>query len=91
MAHVTRVDPGTATGGPLRAVLRAVEGGEVTVAGLVAATGLPRDVVVAAVEHLTRSGRFASLPPRCPPSGCRTCAVVGAAGTACEPAAAGDM
>jgi hypothetical protein len=79
---------GTTAGGPLRAVLRAVEGGEATVAGLVRATGLPRDEVVAAVEHLTRTGRFASLPPRCPPSGCRGCIAVEADLTSCRPAPA---
>jgi hypothetical protein len=86
---VTTVDRGTTAGGPLRAVLRAVDDGAATVAGLVHATGLPRDVVVAAVEHLTRTGRFASLPPRCPPTGCRGCAVVDADLMPCPPGRGG--
>ncbi len=79
----------TTAGGPLRAVLRAVEDGEATVAGLTRATGLPRDLVVAAVEHLTRTGRFAALPPSCPPSGCGGCQVSAADVASCRPGPAG--
>jgi hypothetical protein len=62
--------------GPLRAVLAAVDAGEVTVVGLVRATGLPRDVVAAAVEHLTLTQRLSTLPLTCPPAGCGGCPVV---------------
>ena len=62
--------------GPVRAVLDAVAAGEATVVGLTRATGLPRDVVAAVVEHLTRSGRLAALPAACPTAGCGGCPVV---------------
>ncbi len=62
-------------GGPLRAVLAAVNSGAVTVADIALRTGLDRDVVAAAVQHLIRAGRIgtAALSSGCPASACAGC------------------
>lgn len=60
----------------LRAVLAAVDDGCVTAPQVADRTGLPVDVVEAAVDHLRRTGH---LPPAlrlsCPAAGCGTCAL----------------
>lgn len=68
---------------PLRAVLDALAAGAATRPALVAATGLPRDVVDAAVGHLVLTGRLEPLPltAGCPAVGCGTCAVASACGS----------
>lgn len=63
------------SGGPLRAVLAALERGAPSLDEVAAATGLARDVVSAAVTHLVRLGRLSSeeLAVGCPTGGCGTC------------------
>lgn len=63
--------------GPLTAVLAAFEAGAVTHAEASRATGLSRDVVGAAVDHLVRLGRLERqvLTTGCPASGCGSCAL----------------
>ncbi|WP_353356686.1 hypothetical protein [Intrasporangium sp. DVR] len=60
---------------PLSAVLGAIRSGSGSVAAVEHATGLPRDVVEAAVDHLARVGRLTSesLSFGCPASGCGGC------------------
>lgn len=62
-------------GGPLRAVLAAAGQGVSTLEDLAGVTGLSRDVVDAAVEHLVRARRLEAvdLSAACPASGCGTC------------------
>ncbi len=62
--------------GPLRRVLSAFEAGAVGVEDLARRTGLSRDVVEGAVEHLVRLGRIEAraLSLGCPSGGCGTCA-----------------
>lgn len=62
-------------GGPLRAVLAALEAGAADPGEVAARTGLDRGVVSAAVAHLVRSGhlRTEQLAPGCPAAGCASC------------------
>ncbi|MGN6245719.1 MAG: FeoC-like transcriptional regulator [Motilibacteraceae bacterium] len=61
---------------PLRAVLDAFDAGAASLAEVSRRTGLDRDVVDAAVDHLVRLGRLSAqqLAVGCPPSGCGGCA-----------------
>ncbi len=61
--------------GPLSTVLAAVGNGASSLDAVARATGLPRDVVDAAVHHLVRAGRLstAELALGCPADGCVTC------------------
>lgn len=67
---------GTGAGGPLRAVLAAVDGGAGTLTELSRRTGLDREMVSAAVEHLERAGQLTAtvLAAGCPSGGCGSCA-----------------
>ena len=67
---------------PLRAVLAELDAGAPTLDEVARRTGLPRDVVGAAVDHLVRLGRVTSsaLSTACPDDGCGTCP----AGSACD-------
>ncbi len=62
-------------GGPLRAVLAAIDAGAADLGDLAARTGLDRGVVSAAVAHLVRTGhlRTEQLTAGCPTGGCGTC------------------
>ncbi|HEY6795634.1 MAG TPA: FeoC-like transcriptional regulator [Kineosporiaceae bacterium] len=70
-----------AAAGPLRAVLAELRSGTRTLDEVSRRTGLPRDVVGAAVEQLVRLGRVTSstLGSGCPEDGCGTCS----SGTSC--------
>jgi hypothetical protein len=61
---------------PLRSVLGAFEDGARSRAEVGIRTGLRRDVVDAAIEHLLRMGRLDAreLTVGCPDGGCGTCA-----------------
>jgi hypothetical protein len=61
---------------PLRSVLAAFEDGARSRSEVCTATGLRRDVVDAAVEHLLRLGRLDAreLTTGCPTGGCGSCA-----------------
>jgi hypothetical protein len=61
---------------PLRSVLTAFEEGARSRTEVCAATGLRRDVVDAAIEHLLRLGRLDAreLAVGCPDGGCGSCA-----------------
>ena len=62
--------------GPVSRVLAALDDGAPSLAEVSARTGLPRDVVDAAVDHLVRLGRLEArtLAIGCPDSGCGSCA-----------------
>jgi hypothetical protein len=64
------------SGTPLRSVLTAFEDGALSRAEVAERTGLRRDVVDAAIEHLLRLGRLDAkeLAVGCPDGGCGTCA-----------------
>lgn len=64
------------SGGPLRAVLTALQDGAPSLQDVSARTGLDRDVVQAAVDHLVRMGRVSAseLAMGCPGGGCGSCA-----------------
>jgi hypothetical protein len=64
------------TGSPLRSVLSAFEGGARSRTEVCHRTGLRRDVVDAAIEHLLRMGRLDAreLTVGCPDGGCGSCA-----------------
>lgn len=66
----------TGPGGPLRAVLTAFEGDVHSLDDIARRTGLSRDVVSAAVDHLVRAGRIEArtLAVGCPDGGCGSCA-----------------
>ncbi len=68
---------------PLTAVLAAFEGGARSLDEVGTRTGLSRDVVSAAVEHLVRLGRIEAkeLAIGCPSAGCGSCASGTADGT----------
>ncbi|MCA1780880.1 MAG: FeoC-like transcriptional regulator [Dermatophilaceae bacterium] len=70
--------------GPLRQVLAALDAGAHSLAEVSERTGLSRDVVAAAVEHLVRLGRLEArtLAIGCPDAGCGSCASGGADGSA---------
>ena len=61
--------------GPVSRVLAALEEGAPSLAEVSARTGLRRDVVDAAVDHLVRLGRLETrtLAIGCPGSGCGSC------------------
>jgi hypothetical protein len=61
---------------PLRSVLSAFEGGASTLDDVRRRTGLDREVVEAAVDHLVRMGRISatSIASGCPDGGCGSCA-----------------
>lgn len=61
---------------PLRSVLAAFEDGARSRTDVAASTGLRRDVVDAAIEHLLRMGRLDAkeLAVGCPDGGCGSCA-----------------
>lgn len=67
----------TSVRGPLRSVVGALDAGATTRRAVVEQTGLPRDVVDAAVEHLVRVGRLTAsrLTAGCPREGCGSCPV----------------
>ena len=64
------------SGTPLRSVLTAFEDGALSRSEVCDRTGLRRDVVDAAIEHLLRLGRLDAreLAIGCPDGGCGTCA-----------------
>lgn len=64
------------SGSPLRSVLAAFEDGARSRTDVAASTGLRRDVVDAAIEHLLRMGRLDAkeLAVGCPDGGCGSCA-----------------
>ncbi len=66
----------TTTGSPLKAVLAALTDGAGFRAAIAASTGLRRDVVDAALEHLVRVGRVDAkeMATGCPGGGCGSCA-----------------
>jgi hypothetical protein len=61
---------------PLRAVLDAFAAGATSLTDVARRTGLDRDVVDAAVDHLVRMGRLSAgtLSTGCPDGGCGSCA-----------------
>jgi hypothetical protein len=65
----------TGRGGPLRAVLAALDAGAADPGEVASRTGLDRGVVAAAVAHLIRTGhlRTEQLASGCPQGGCGTC------------------
>lgn len=83
MTLLTGRSPGSVPGAarPLRAVLDALEQGAVSVAELSVATGLSRDLVRDAIDHLVRLGRLTvkALPAGCPSGGggCGGCLIAG--------------
>ena len=64
------------TSSPLRSVLTAFEEGAHSRTDVCTTTGLRRDVVDAAIDHLLRMGRLDAkeLATGCPDGGCGTCA-----------------
>ena len=74
----------TATQGPLIAVLNAFSQGASTRDAARRMSGLPDDVVDAAVDHLVRTGRLALLPlaSGCLAGGCGGCPIA-EAGNGC--------
>jgi len=70
---------------PLTAVVAAIRAGSGTIADLERATGMPRDVVEAVVDHLGRLGRLMSEPVQlgCPATGCGSCFLSSEAGRSC--------
>lgn len=64
------------TRAPLTEVLAAIAGGARSLAVVSERTGLGRDIVDAAVDHLVRTGHLEArtLGPGCPESGCGSCA-----------------
>lgn len=69
------VSAAAASGGPLRRVVAALQGGAHSRAALARLTGLDRELVDAAVDHLTRLGRVRAelLASGCPQPGCASC------------------
>lgn len=84
---MTLAAPAPGTAGPLRSVLDAVASGIPSVQGVVAATGLPRDVVEAAVDHLVRAGLLTSpnLAGSCSLVACRACPLANDGVPGCAP------
>jgi hypothetical protein len=70
---------------PLRAVLAALADGAPSRAAVAASTGLPRDVVDAAVGHLLRIGRLDAVPLTvgCPETSCGRCVFRRAGSSGC--------
>lgn len=77
-------------GRPLHAVLHAFEQGASTIDEVASRTGMPSDVVVAAVDHLRRMGRLEAreLVAGCPGGGCGSCAFAAAGTPGCAAAGA---
>jgi hypothetical protein len=75
----------TATQGPLVAVLNAFSQGARTRDAACRTSGLPDDVVDAAIDHLLRIGRLSLLPlaSDCSPGGCGGCPIA-EAGKGCS-------
>lgn len=65
-----------AAAAPLRAVRAAIEDGSGTLRQIADVTGLPADVVAAAIDHLVRAGSLtaSTLSIGCPEGGCGGCA-----------------
>jgi hypothetical protein len=63
------------SGGPLRAVLGAVEGGALTSADIQRTTGLSMDMIRTSLEQLVRMGYLSAeaMATACPPTGCGSC------------------
>jgi hypothetical protein len=72
---------------PLRSVLAAFGDGARSRTDVCAATGLRRDVVDAAIEHLLRMGRLGAeeLTVGCPDGGCGSCASGSGSGSDAAP------
>ena len=70
---------------PLHAVLAAFTGGAASLDEVSRVTGLPRDLVDAAVGHLVRMGRLSAqeLTVGCPDGGCGSCASGSGGGAGC--------
>jgi hypothetical protein len=70
------VSPPRTSSSPLRSVLAAFEDGARSRTDVCTTTGLRRDVVDAAIEHLLRMGRLDAqqLTVGCPDGGCGSCA-----------------
>lgn len=68
--------------GPLSSVLAAFESGASTLDDVAQRTGLSRELVDGAVDHLVRTGRIDAkeLSMGCPSSGCGSCASATAEG-----------
>ena len=77
--------------GPLRAVLAELDAGAPTLDEVARRTGLRRDVVAAAVDHLVRLGRVTSstLTSACPDTGCGVCPAGDGCGARGTPAPSG--
>lgn len=75
------------SGGPLRAVLAAIDAGALTAYEIRRQTGLPDETIRSALEQLQRMGRLTAeqVEVGCPPAGCGTCAL----STSCGPALVG--
>ncbi|MEI2643927.1 MAG: hypothetical protein U0R28_03840 [Candidatus Nanopelagicales bacterium] len=71
------------SGGPLRSVLAAVDGGALTVLEIRCQTGLSDEMVRSALEQLQRMGMLTAeqVAVGCPPAGCGGCAVT----SSCQP------
>lgn len=65
-----------ARGGPLTAVLSALDAGAHSLGDVATRCGLPLDTVRASVDHLVRMGRLEAteLAIGCPTGGCGSCA-----------------
>ncbi len=72
------------SGGPLRAVLEAIDDGALTAFELRRATGLPDETIRTALEQLQRIGLLSAeqVELGCPPQGCGTCALAQTCGPA---------
>lgn len=73
------------TGRPLNAVLDAFRAGASTIDDIARTTSMPRDVVVASVDHLRRLGRIEAreMVAGCPSGGCGSCAFAHGGGPGC--------
>lgn len=85
-------DDRSGRGGPLRAVLTALDGGAGDLGEVAARTGLDRELVTAAVAHLIRSGYLQAeqLGTGCPATGCSGCGSYAAPGLIRSGGCAGD-
>jgi hypothetical protein len=77
--------------GPLAAVLAELRAGAPTLDDVARRTGLDRDVVGAAVDHLVRLGRVSAdtLSSACPDGGCGGCPATSSCASHGAPAPAG--
>jgi hypothetical protein len=71
------------SGGPLRAVLAAVDGGALTALEIRRETGLSEEMVGAALDQLQRLGMLTAeqVAVGCPPDGCGGCTLT----ATCQP------